>query len=122
MIGSGPSWRTAEAISGSEQMTDVSMYDGETITHFTQKEGLSDNHIRSMLEDSHGNLWFGTHGGVSMYDGKTFTDFTPNEGLSANRVRSIMEDSQGNLWFGTEQGGVSIYYGKSFTHLTQKEV
>ena len=35
---------------------------------FTEKDGLSNNHIRSMLEDSHGNLWFGTHGGVRMYN------------------------------------------------------
>ena len=39
----------------------------------------------SILEDSHGNLWFGTDGGgVSKYDGETFTHFTEKEGLSNN--------------------------------------
>jgi ligand-binding sensor domain-containing protein len=52
----------------------VSRYDGETFTHFTEKEGLSNNSVWSILEDSKGNLWFGTWGGgVSRYDGETFT-------------------------------------------------
>ncbi len=40
---SRPFWRTAVAISGSAPSDGVSMYNGETFTHFTQKEGLSDN-------------------------------------------------------------------------------
>jgi ligand-binding sensor domain-containing protein len=41
----------------------VSRYDGETFIHFTEKEGLSNNIVRSILEDSSGNLWFSTDGG-----------------------------------------------------------
>ncbi|MGZ4157605.1 MAG: ligand-binding sensor domain-containing protein, partial [Bacteroidia bacterium] len=87
---------------------------------FTEKEGLSNNLVFSMLEDKSGNLWFGTSGGVSKYDGKSFTHFTEKEGLSNNLVFSILEDKSGNLWFGTS-GGVSKYDGKSFTHFTEKE-
>ena len=32
----------------------VSMYNGETFTHFTQNEGLSNNWVTSILEDIHG--------------------------------------------------------------------
>ncbi|KPL15961.1 MAG: hypothetical protein AMS26_06275 [Bacteroides sp. SM23_62] len=100
----------------------VSMYNGESFTHFTRKEGLSDHRIQSILEDSHGNLWFGTFlGGVSKYNGEVFTYFTEKEGLSSNNVRSVMEDSQGNIWFGTGGGGVSRYNGENITHFTQKE-
>jgi ligand-binding sensor domain-containing protein len=35
----------------------ASMFNGETFTHFTEKEGLSNNNIWSILEDSFGNLW-----------------------------------------------------------------
>jgi serine phosphatase RsbU (regulator of sigma subunit) len=81
------------------------MYDGETFTHLTEKEGLSTNHIQSILEDSHGNLWFGTtYGGVSMFDGESFTHFTVREGLSDNAVISILEDSDYNIWVGTLKG------------------
>jgi len=94
---------------------------GKSFTHFTIKEGLSNNNVWSILEDKNGNLWFGTlGGGVSKYDGKSFTHFTDKEGLNNNDVRSILEDKSGNLWFGTV-GGVSKYDGKSFTHFTDKE-
>ena len=85
-------------------------------------QGMNSSYVSSILEDSHGNLWFGTwYGGVSMYDGETFTHFTQNEGLSNNYVLSILEDSHGNLWFGTRNGGLSMYNGDTFTHFTQKE-
>ena len=83
----------------------------KSFTHFTEKEGLSNNAV-SMLEDKSGNLWFGMYdGGVSKYDGKSFTHFTEKEGLSNNTVWSILEDKSGNLWFGTNGGGVSKYDG-----------
>ena len=86
------------------------------------EQGMNSSYVSSILEDSHGNLWFGTGGGgVSMYNGETFTHFTEKEGLSNNVVWSILEDSHGNLWFGTEGGGVSMYNGESFTHFTEKE-
>ncbi len=37
-------------------------HDGKTFTHFTEKEGLSNNNVWSILEDRSGNLWFGTTG------------------------------------------------------------
>ena len=77
----------------------------KSFTHFTDKEGLSNNDVRSILEDKSGNLWFGTNGGgVCKYDGKSFTHFTDKEGLSNNVVLSILEDKSGNLWFGTRFG------------------
>jgi ligand-binding sensor domain-containing protein/serine phosphatase RsbU (regulator of sigma subunit) len=94
----------------------------KSFTHFTDKEGLSNNVVLSILEDKFGNLWFGTKGGgVSKYDGKSLTHFTDKEGLANNVVLSILEDKSGNLWFGTESGGVCKYNGKSFTHFTDKE-
>ncbi len=100
----------------------VSRYDGESFTHYTEKEGLSNNVVWSILEDKSGNLWFGTiGGGVSRYDGESFTHYTEKEGLSNNSVRSILEDKSGNLWFATAGGGVSRYDGESFTHYTEKE-
>ncbi len=92
------------------------------IQYMDVDHGMNSSYIWSILEDSQGNLWFGTAGGgVSRYNGHTFTHFTINEGLSHNSVRSIVEDNQGNLWFGTGGGGVSRYDGHSFTHYTTEE-
>jgi streptogramin lyase len=56
--------------------------DGKTFTHYTVKEGLTNNDVSCIFQDESGNLWFGTNGGVSRLDrdGKTFTHFTVKEG------------------------------------------
>lgn len=49
--------------------------------------------VRSILEDSKGNYWFGSwNEGVCRFDGKSLTYFTVEDGLGDNQVRSIHED------------------------------
>ena len=99
----------------------ISKYDGKYFTHYTEKEGLSDNSVYAILEDHNSNLWFGTNGGgVSRYDGDIFRHYTEKEGLSHHIVRSILEDQSGNLWLGS-YGGISKYDGKSFALSRQEE-
>lgn len=53
--------------------------------------------VRSMLEDSKGNYWFGSwKEGVARFDGKMLTYFTVDDGLSDNQIRSIYEDRNGS--------------------------
>lgn len=73
-------------------------------------------YVVGMLEDSQGNLWFGTLGkGVARHDGKELIYLTKDDGLPGNGVVSIVEDKLGNLWFGT-QSGLSRYNGSTFTN------
>jgi len=100
----------------------VSVFNGESFTHYTENEGLSNNRVSCIAEDQHGNIWLGTlGGGVSVYNGESFTHYTENEGLSNNRVSCIAEDQHGQVWIGTVGGGVSVFNGESFTHYTVKE-
>jgi two-component system, sensor histidine kinase ChiS len=86
------------------------------------EQGMNSSFISAIIEDSQGNLWFGTSGGgVSKYNGESFIHFTEREGLSNNYITSILEDKNGNLWFGTQYGGVTMYNGESFTHFTETE-
>jgi ligand-binding sensor domain-containing protein len=74
---------------------------------------LVSQYIRSIFQDSKGNLWFGTLGeGVVRYDEKTLTYFSNADGFNNNTVYAINEDKNGNLWFGTDQG-VYKYDGKT---------
>jgi ligand-binding sensor domain-containing protein len=62
--------------------------------------------VRSILEDSKGNYWFGSwKEGVCRFDGKRLTYFTVKDGLSDNQIRSIHEDRNGVVWF---EGGFGI--------------
>jgi ligand-binding sensor domain-containing protein/serine phosphatase RsbU (regulator of sigma subunit) len=93
----------------------------KSFTTFTEKDGISNNFVISILGDKTGNLWLGTYGGgACRYDGKSFTNITEKEGLSENIVYAILEDKAGNIWFGTEGGGVCCYDGQSFTNYSVK--
>lgn len=82
---------------------------------------LVSQYIRSIFQDSKGNLWFGTIGeGVVRYDEKTLTYFSNPDGFYSNSVFSINEDKNGSLWFGTDQG-VYKYDGKTFRNYNQKD-
>ncbi|MEO7046043.1 MAG: two-component regulator propeller domain-containing protein [Ferruginibacter sp.] len=71
--------------------------------------------VRSVLEDSKGNVWFGTYneGVCLLHDGK-FQYFTTENGLSDNQVRNIYEDKNGTIWFECGRG-LSTYDGKKIT-------
>jgi len=76
-------------------------------------DGLSQNSVRSILQDSRGFLWFGTEDGLNKYDGYSFSIYRhdpddPNS-LSRSMIRSIYEDRDGVLWLGTDGGGLSRF-------------
>lgn len=82
---------------------------------------LVSQYIRSIFQDSQGNLWFGTIGeGVVRYDLKTLTYFSGPEGFNSQSVFAITEDKSGNLWFGTDQG-VYKYDGQTFRNYNEKD-
>ncbi|EPR71087.1 ligand-binding sensor domain-containing protein [Cyclobacterium qasimii] len=96
----------------------VFRFDGKSFTNITSE--VSSARFFSALEDSKGNLWFGTIGsGVYFYDGKTFQNFTTKEGLVNNEIGSIYEDRKGDIWFGAN-GGASRFDGESFRNYMMK--
>ncbi|MFV7236013.1 ligand-binding sensor domain-containing protein [Flavobacterium sp. ZB4R12] len=68
--------------------------------------------VRSILEDSKGNIWFGSYNeGVCLLHNGELQYFTTENGLSDNQVRSIYEDKNGIIWFECGKG-LSIYDGQ----------
>lgn len=75
--------------------------------------------VRSILEDSKGNIWFGSYNeGVCLLNNGKLQYFTRENGLSHNQVRNIYEDKNGIIWFECGRG-LSTYNGKELT--TYKE-
>lgn len=82
---------------------------------------LVSQYIRSIFQDSKGNLWFGTLGeGVVRYDRKTLRYFSSPEGFYTQTVYAINEDKNGTMWFGTDRG-VYKYDGLSFRNYNQND-
>ena len=89
--------------------------------NITSRDGLPDNAIRSIFEDSRGYLWIGTDAGVSRWDGETFSTFNTLDGLAGNKVWWIDEDKYGNIWFACFGGGISQFDGRHFISYTSKD-
>ncbi|MBK7131889.1 MAG: SpoIIE family protein phosphatase [Bacteroidales bacterium] len=86
--------------------------------NYSIKQGLSEQKVYSLLQDSKDYIWLGTANGVSRFDGKKFENFTSRDSLATGGVWSITEDSLGYIWFGHLNGGVSRYNGRQFEHAT----
>lgn len=109
----------APEINVAREMT-VKDQNPESFSNFGKLNGLKQNYTWCMLEDRHGNLWYGSEGGgLCKYDGKYFTFYTKKQGLPNNVVLSLLEDRQGRIWIGTYHGLV-IYDGYRFTCYTQQ--
>lgn len=77
------------------------------ITHFGVQEGLANDHVSTLYEDSWGNIWVGTSGGgVSRYSGEQFIHYTEKNGLAGNYIFSLCHQGDSVLWMGTSVKGV----------------
>ena len=80
----------------------------KSFSGLTEREGLSNNHVRSIVQDNSGSFWFGTSGGgVCNYSGKQFTNYDQSTGLGGSFIYSIFRDSKKRLWIGNSQKGLS---------------
>lgn len=79
----------------------------------TTADGLADNSIRYMYQDSKGFIWMATLNGLNRYDGNSFITFRPQKtsalSLADHRVKTIHEDKHGFLWITTSADWVSCY-------------
>ena len=82
--------------------------------HITMEDGLSNNYVYCILQDSKGFMWFGTGSGLNRYDGYNFVTYGHEHGntnsISENSIRCLYEDKIGNLWVGTRGGGLNRFY------------
>jgi len=87
--------------------------------HITLDDGLSDNTVYSIAQDTTGFLWFGTQNGLNKFDGYTFTvykhdPFNSNT-VSNDNAGNIFADRDGLIWIGTWGGGLDRFDPKSGT-------
>lgn len=82
-------------------------------THLTTDDGVANNSIRYIYQDSKGFIWMGTLNGLSRYDGSSFVTYRPERGdklsLADHRIWDLEEDPHGFLWIFTIADLVSCY-------------
>jgi ligand-binding sensor domain-containing protein len=71
-----------------------------SFTNFTTAQGLPDNKINSIAQDTRGFIWIGTAEGLSRFDGKNFKNFFAKKNdtvVTLNAFTNIYEYKKGHL-------------------------
>lgn len=75
------------------------------VVHHTPLDLIpGENVIYTIYEDSQGDLWLGTQGGLLLHKNGKFSSIRKDHGLLGNGVYSITKDNQGQLWISSNFG------------------
>ena len=78
-------------------------YKGRTDA-FSQRDGLSANHVRSLFEDREGNIWVGTTDGLDRFRSVAATSLSVRQGLSSPSTMTALVSRDGSVWTSTDDG------------------
>ncbi|SER82369.1 hybrid sensor histidine kinase/response regulator transcription factor [Pedobacter rhizosphaerae] len=101
-----------------------------SFTNLTVENGLSQNSVVAIAQDSTGLMWFGTRQGLNRYDGYRFkiykSDLKKPQYILGNEITALVTAADGKLWVGTT-AGLSLYDEKtdqflSVPHLSSTNV
>ncbi len=72
-------------------------------------DGLINNSVLSIAQDSLGRIWFGTEQGISIYDGNRIISYDENEmdnhsTYNNSSIKNIITDFKGNVYFISSPG------------------
>jgi signal transduction histidine kinase/ligand-binding sensor domain-containing protein len=71
---------------------------GAAVDFFDVRNGLSDNEIWSIYQDSENVLWLGTENGLTRFQNGNGFAFRHAQGLPENVINCVLEDDDRNLW------------------------
>lgn len=81
----------------------------QSFTHYTEKEGLPNNVVYSILPDNSGNFWLSTNKGISKFnlETETFVNYDLQDGLQSNEFNAgayYRSKKTGEMFFGGVNG------------------
>jgi ligand-binding sensor domain-containing protein/two-component sensor histidine kinase len=81
----------------------------ETVTTFTEQNGLPGNSINCAFNDKDGNMWFGSDGnGLLRFCGNSIYSYTTKNGLESDLVLSIARKNNEQYFLGTYDKGAFV--------------
>lgn len=100
----------------------IAMYNSSNgkVVRYTEKDGLPNTNVISLLEDDDGFFWLSTDNGLVKYNPvlKTAQTYTVSDGLAGNEFNynSYLKDSRGEFFFGGYHGITSFFPGNIETN------
>jgi len=92
-------------------LCEAQAFDENNLVRYTKLDGLSNNFITDIVQDSSGYIWIATKKGLNRFDGKFFTNFfksSENSPIPENRMVSLKLQNQNEL-VGTTGAGAFSY-------------
>jgi len=83
-------------------------------TLLDENSGLPSTFITCWYQDTEGNIWIGTTGGIARIRESIFTILGHAQGLPGKAVSSVCIDKQGRLWAGTMTGALASLENNHF--------
>jgi ligand-binding sensor domain-containing protein len=90
---------------------------GETLEHWTQRDGLADDSVSSLFEDREHNLWIGTRNGLQRLHDSKVTNITSRDGLASDEIVALASAATGSVWAVTSRGINRIDHGRHDLYL-----
>lgn len=78
------------------------------VKNYTTNDGLPQDRIKHVVQDSRGFVWFSS-AGLSRFDGHRFFNFGQKDGLPHRSINYLLETRAGNYWVATNGGGVARF-------------
>lgn len=89
----------------------------ETITEFTQENGMSNGQIRMLLECSDGSIAAATQNGITILQNhEVVRTYTEENGLSYPIILCLCEGEDGTLYAGSDGQGFYVIRGNEVSH------
>ncbi len=95
----------------------LSRWNGSQWKIFTTRDGLSENVVRAIAQDTNGNFWIGTENrGLNFFVNGKFVSYQATEnGLPGNDVSCLDADKDGTIWVGTSGHGLARFQNGKWT-------
>lgn len=89
-------------------------FDGRGFRLYTKQNGLSDNTVMTLIEDSVGNLWVGSMWGLMKLSRPGFVTYNTADGLADERVLGLFLDRRNTLHVLTPEWTLNRFDGEKY--------
>ena len=97
----------------------------ESFTHFRESDGLPNDVVKSIEEDSDGNLWVSTLNGISKFNptSNSFVNYNTSDGLQGNgfNLGTSCIGNSGSMFFGGTNG-LNMFLPNNIKQLSNRSV
>ncbi len=106
-------WLAAAVVLGHAVCVSAGPAQPMSFRHLTVADGLSQNTVMDVLQDSRGYIWLATENGLDRYDGYDLNRYQRGKSSDGELVNDyvwqIAESEDSNLWLATYGGGLAFW-------------